>query len=71
MHVYILHHYQFSEKPDTINKSIENKKKELSKFNYTIEKILNSKVVKAYSPKAELIVVDLIMKPSNNEPNVK
>ncbi|NVM34807.1 MAG: class I SAM-dependent methyltransferase family protein [Candidatus Lokiarchaeota archaeon] len=59
----ILHYYQFSEKPDVIEKTIENVKTTLSKFNYSIDKILNSKIVKHYSPKYELVVIDLKLKP--------
>ena len=55
----ILHYYQFTEKPDVIEKTIENVKVTLSKFNYSIDKILNSKIVKHFSPKSELVVLDL------------
>ncbi len=55
----ILHYYQFSEKPDAIEKAIENVKKALGIFNYSIDKILNSKIVKHFSPKSELVVLDL------------
>jgi len=55
----ILHYYQFTEKPDVIEKTIENVKTTLSKFNYSIDKIFNSKIVKHFSPKAELVVLDL------------
>ncbi len=62
----ILHFYQFSEKPKAINKTLNSLKKKLNGFNWKIEKIIDSKIVKSYSPKAELVVVDLFMKYSNS-----
>ncbi|MFX1408732.1 MAG: class I SAM-dependent methyltransferase family protein [Promethearchaeota archaeon] len=58
----ILHFYQFSEKPNPIERTIELLNKKLNNFDWVIEKILLSKIVKSYSPKAELIVVDLLIK---------
>jgi len=55
----ILHYYQFSEKPDPIEKAFKNVKTALRKFHYSIDKILNSKIVKHYSPNSELVVMDL------------
>ena len=57
-----LHFYQISEKPNPIEKSIEVLKKKLNDFNWVIVKISFSKIVKSYSPKAELVVIDLIVK---------
>ena len=61
----IIHNYQFCEKPNQIEKAILNLEKELNKYNWEVEKILNSKIVKAYSPKADLVVIDLYVKPKN------
>ncbi|MFX0080149.1 MAG: class I SAM-dependent methyltransferase family protein [Candidatus Hodarchaeota archaeon] len=58
----ILHFYQFSEKPYAIEKTIEALNKKLNEFNWTINNIFDSKIVKSYSPKAELVVVDLYIK---------
>ncbi|MFX1345250.1 MAG: class I SAM-dependent methyltransferase family protein [Promethearchaeota archaeon] len=58
----ILHFYQFSEKPNAINKSISILKKKLNEFDWNIDKLLESKIVKSYSPKAQLVVIDLFMK---------
>ena len=58
----ILHFYQFSEKPNPIEKTLENLEAGLTNLNWEIESILNSKIVKHYSPKAELVVVDLMIK---------
>ncbi|MFW9874297.1 MAG: class I SAM-dependent methyltransferase family protein [Candidatus Thorarchaeota archaeon] len=58
----ILHFYQFSEKPNAIDKTLKALKKRLLEFNWTIDKIFGSKIVKSYSPKAELVVIDLKMK---------
>jgi tRNA (guanine37-N1)-methyltransferase len=60
-----LHFYQFSEKPNPIEKTIEDLKIKLNDFNWVIDIINNSKIVKSYSPKAELVVIDLSIKSSN------
>ncbi|UCD01787.1 MAG: class I SAM-dependent methyltransferase family protein [Promethearchaeota archaeon] len=60
----ILHFYQFSEKPNPIEKTLKNIEEELNSLNWEINSIITSKVVKHYSPKSELIVVDLEIKPS-------
>jgi len=58
----ILHFYQISEKPNPIEKTIKDLKKKLIEFNWVTDKIFNSKIVKSYSPKADLVVVDLKIK---------
>ncbi|MHA2181317.1 MAG: class I SAM-dependent methyltransferase [Promethearchaeota archaeon] len=58
----ILHFYQVSEKPNPIEKTIEELNKKLKDFNWVITEIENSKIVKSYSPKAELVVIDLGIK---------
>ena len=58
----ILHFYQFSEKPNPIKKGIENLNIHLKDSGWQIEEILNSKVVKPFSPKSDLIVLDLKLK---------
>jgi len=62
----ILHFYQFSEKPKAIDITLESLKKKLNEFNWNADKIFESKIVKSYSPKAELVVVDLNMKYFNS-----
>jgi len=62
----ILHFYQFSEKPSAIDKTIRTLKKKLNECNWTADKMFDSKIVKSYSPKAELVVVDLYMKYLNS-----
>lgn len=62
----ILHFYQFSEKPNAIDITIRTLKKKLNEFNWAIDKIIDSKIVKSYSPKAELVVVDLYIKYFNS-----
>jgi len=57
-----LYFYQISEKPNPIGKSIEDLKTKLKGLNWVIVKISFSKIVKSYSPKAELIVIDLSLK---------
>jgi tRNA (guanine37-N1)-methyltransferase len=61
----ILHFYQFSEKPNPIKKAIKTLEAELASYNWEIDFIINSKVVKHFSPKSELVVVDLKIKASN------
>jgi len=58
----ILHFYQFCEKPNPIKKGIENLKTNLKDIGWHIEEILNSKVIKPFSPKSDLIVIDLKIK---------
>ncbi|MHA2282931.1 MAG: class I SAM-dependent methyltransferase [Promethearchaeota archaeon] len=55
----ILHFYHFSEKPNPIDKTLEDFKKKLNEFNWVIVKISNAKIVKSFSPKSELVVIDL------------
>lgn len=54
----ILHFYQFSEKPNPIEKCIEELSSNLNRLGWKVKDIINSKNVKAYSPKADLVVVD-------------
>jgi len=55
----ILHFYRFSKRPNPVEKAIELLKTKLGSLNWNIEKTLNSKVVKSYSPKEDLIVLDV------------
>jgi len=57
----IIHIYIFSEKPDTIENAIEKLKMKLNMINYHILDILNAKIVKNFSPKSDLVVVDLLL----------
>lgn len=63
----ILHFYQFSKKPNPIKKALKKLEIKLSRFNWEIESIINSKIVKHYSPKSELVVVDLKIKASKEK----
>ena len=58
----IIHSYQFCEKPNPIKKGIENLSTILQKSGWYIEEILKSKIVKPFSPKSDLIVLDLKLK---------
>ncbi|MFW9875312.1 MAG: class I SAM-dependent methyltransferase family protein [Candidatus Thorarchaeota archaeon] len=62
----ILHFYKFSEKPNATEKTLGALKRRLDELNWVIDKIINSKIVKSYSPKAELVVIDLNMKYLNS-----
>lgn len=58
----ILHFYQFCEKPNPVEKGIEKLKNKLYDEGWYIEKLLDSKTVKPFSPKSDLIVVDALIK---------
>lgn len=58
----ILHLYQFCEKPNPIEKGIENLRNKLNRMGWYIEEIINSKIVKPFSPKSYLIVADVKIK---------
>lgn len=62
----ILHFYKFSEKPNAVDITIGSLEAKLNEFNWTVDKIIDSKSVKSHSPKAELVVVDLNMKYFNS-----
>lgn len=62
----ILHFYHFSEKPNPIERTIDLLHKKLNGLSWDIEKINNSKIVKSYSPKAELVGLDLFQNKKNN-----
>jgi len=57
----ILHIYQFCEKPDSIKNSITKIEERLKKLNWSINSILESRIVKAFSPKSDLVVVDILI----------
>ena len=59
----ILHIYHFSEKHKPIENTIDKLSLSLKKYNWYVYKVINSKVVKAYSPKTDLVVVDALIKP--------
>ncbi|MFX0076998.1 MAG: class I SAM-dependent methyltransferase family protein [Candidatus Hermodarchaeota archaeon] len=58
----LLHFYQFCEKPNSIENGIEKLSSILNKLGWRLEEILNSKIVKPFSPKSDLIVVDAKIK---------
>ncbi|MFX0011374.1 MAG: class I SAM-dependent methyltransferase family protein [Candidatus Hermodarchaeota archaeon] len=59
----ILHFYQFCEKPNPVEKGVEDLSNHLNKIGWKIEEVITSKIVKAYSPKADMIVIDANIKP--------
>jgi len=54
----ILHFYQFSEKPDPIEKAIKSLVESLRSKNWAVRKIFESKIVKTFSPQQDLVVID-------------
>ena len=59
----ILHNYQFCEKPNPIEGAVNNLKENLEMNYWKIGKVVNSKIVKAFSPKSDLVVLDVEIKP--------
>ena len=59
----ILHFYQFCEKPNSVEKGIEDLSHHLNRIGWKVEEVITSKIVKAYSPKADMIVIDANIKP--------
>lgn len=55
----ILHHYQFAEKPNSIFLAKRKVRAHLDALGWKIVEELHSRVVKPYSPKKDLIVLDL------------
>ncbi|MFX1389653.1 MAG: class I SAM-dependent methyltransferase family protein [Promethearchaeota archaeon] len=58
----IIHFYQFTEKPNSIEKTLKDLESVLAQYEWEIESILESKIVKHFSPKSELVVLDLKIK---------
>jgi tRNA (guanine37-N1)-methyltransferase len=58
----ILHNYQISTKPNSIKNAINKLDDNLRKNNWLIGQIITSKVVKPFSPKSDLVVIDLIIR---------
>jgi tRNA (guanine37-N1)-methyltransferase len=58
----ILHNYQISTKPNSIKNAINKLDDNLRKNNWFIGQIITSKVVKPFSPKSDLVVIDLIIR---------
>ncbi|MFX0048006.1 MAG: class I SAM-dependent methyltransferase family protein [Candidatus Hermodarchaeota archaeon] len=58
----MLHFYQFCEKPNSIGRAIENLRTKLRDLGWCLEDLINSKIVKPFSPKSDLTVVDAKIK---------
>ncbi len=58
----ILHYYLFNEKTSAIEHAIQELEWKLDEENYHIVKIISSRKVKAYSPKMDLLSLDLYIK---------
>ena len=53
-----LHIYQFCDKPNPVEKGEKKLNISLKNLNWYIEEVINSKIVKSYSPKSDLVVID-------------
>ena len=58
----IIHFYQFCDKPKPTEKAIKNIKTKVQSLICEIQDIMLTKIVKNYSPKTDLIVVDFSIK---------
>ena len=58
----ILHFYSFEEKENAFEITYNKLEEKLAEYNFKIDKILFNRVVKAYSPKKDLIVLDCVIK---------
>ena len=58
----ILHYYLFNDKSSPIEQAIQNLEKKCDEEKYYIAKILSSRKVKGYSPKIDLISLDLCLR---------
>ena len=54
----VLHFYAFCERPNPIQKGIGELNKGLAKIGYELKEIKNAKIVKPYSPKADMVIID-------------
>ncbi len=57
----IIHFYDISEKPSPIEKTLAKLKNELIHLKWEIKRVLEKKKVKSFSPKAEIIVIDVLV----------
>ncbi|MFW9928668.1 MAG: class I SAM-dependent methyltransferase family protein [Candidatus Thorarchaeota archaeon] len=55
----IIHNYQFCDKPNPIQLAIEHFSQNLKKHDYQIKEILHTGVVKSYSPRSDLVSLDV------------
>ncbi|MBD3211104.1 MAG: methyltransferase [Candidatus Lokiarchaeota archaeon] len=58
----IIHIYLFSEKPNTIKKAKKKFQEKIEGLNYYIDEISRAKIVKSYSPKSNMIIIDAFVR---------
>lgn len=63
----ILHNYQFSTKPNPVQKSIHKLEKRLKGFEFKLENVMNARIVKSYSPKEDMVGIDALIKRLNSD----
>jgi len=61
----ILHFYSIAEKENAFEITSNRLKEKLAGYSFKIDKILSKRIVKAYSPKKDLIVLDCVIKAEN------
>lgn len=61
----ILHSYHFCNKKAPISNALINLEQTLQENNYRVKKVLHSRVVKAYSPTQDLVVIDSLLVSEN------
>ncbi|TXT63893.1 MAG: tRNA (Guanine(37)-N1)-methyltransferase Trm5b [Promethearchaeota archaeon] len=60
----LLHIYQFSAKPHSVQRSIEKLRNKLNALQWMVHTIKNAKIVKSYSPQSNMIAIDALIKKS-------
>jgi len=63
----IIHNYQFSTKPNPVQKSIDKLEKKLNQFEFKLENVMNARIVKSYSPKEDMVGIDALIKKFNSD----
>jgi tRNA (guanine37-N1)-methyltransferase len=58
----IIHFYLFSEKPNTIKKARNKFQEKIEGFNYYIDEITRAEIVKSYSPKSNMIIINAFIR---------
>ncbi|MFO7795982.1 MAG: class I SAM-dependent methyltransferase family protein [Promethearchaeia archaeon] len=61
----IIHNYQFSEKPNSIRKAIAKFRNKIESYDFIIKEIKRSDIIKSYSPKSDMIVIDAFIQKLN------
>ncbi|TFF86014.1 MAG: hypothetical protein EU518_00125 [Promethearchaeota archaeon] len=61
----IIHNYQFSEKPNSIRKAVAKFRNKIEIYDFILKEIKRSDIIKSYSPKSDMIVIDALIQKLN------